>query len=116
MFGEPDLGWRDRYAAHGTEEGQRPWHAGALPIERTGTAPADGIVEGDGQHPSVTDGTAPEHAARIVHPERTGHEAQDAYDPDEEDRDPPGPDSQDTPGRGSMTGRADWGTGKVDRA
>jgi NADH-quinone oxidoreductase subunit B len=116
VFGDPDLGWRDRYAAHGTEEGQRPWHAGALPIERTGTSPADGIVEGDGQHPSVVEGTAPEHAARIVHPERTGHEAQDAWNPDDEDRDPPGPDSQDAAGQGSMTGRADWGTGTVDRA
>ena len=24
IFGDPDLGWRDRYAAHGTEEGERP--------------------------------------------------------------------------------------------
>ena len=28
----------------------------------------------------------------------SGHEAQDAYHPDEEDRDPPGPDRQDVPG------------------
>ena len=98
VFERPDLGWRDRYAAHGTEEGQRRWHAGALPVERTGTSPADGIVEGDGGvADSVAHGTAPERAARIIHPERTGHEASDAYRSDREDRDPPGPDSQDVP-------------------
>jgi NADH-quinone oxidoreductase subunit B len=117
IFGDPDLGWRDRYAAHGTEEGQRRWHAGAIPVERAGSSPADGMLDGDGGvAASVEHGTAPEHAARIVHPERTGHEAQDAYDPDAEDRDPQGPDRQDVPGHGSMPGKADWGTGSVDRA
>jgi hypothetical protein len=117
IFGDPDLGWRDRYAAHGTEEGQRRWHAGAIPVERAGSSPADGMLDGDGGvAASVEHGTAPEHAARIVHPERTGHETQDAYDPDAEDRDPQGPDRQDVPGHGSMPGKADWGTGSVDRA
>ena len=103
IFGDPDLGWRDRYAAHGTEEGQQGRrHAGALPTERTGTSPADGMPEGSGDvAASVEHGTAPEHAARIVHPERTGHEAPDAYRPDREDSDPPGPDQQDVPGHGS---------------
>ncbi len=64
VFGEPDLGWRDRYAAHGTEEGERPWKAGPLPVERAGSAPADGLLEGAGHDRSVTAETAAEHAAR----------------------------------------------------
>ncbi len=102
VFGEPDLGWRDRYAAHGTEEDERPWHAGPLPVERVGSSPADGIVEGNEDHESVTEGTAPERAARIRDPWRAGHEAQDAYGPDAEDGDPQGPDTQDVPGGGSI--------------
>ena len=102
VFGEPDLGWRDRYAAHGTEEDERPWHAGPLSVERVGSSPADGIVEGNGDHESVTEGTAPEQAARIPDPWRTEHEAQDAHGPDAEDRDPQGPDTQDVPGGGSI--------------
>ncbi len=30
VLGDPDLGWRDQYAAHGTEEDERPWQAGAI--------------------------------------------------------------------------------------
>jgi NADH-quinone oxidoreductase subunit B len=117
VFERPDLGWRDRYAAHGTEEGQRRWHAGALPVERAGTSPADGIVAGDGGYAdSVLKKTPSEIAAALDHPERTGHESSDAWNPDEEDRDPQGPDRQDVPGEGSETRRADWGTGSVDRA
>jgi NADH-quinone oxidoreductase subunit B len=93
IMGDPDLGWRDRYAAHGTEEDERRWQAGALPVERSGTSPADGMLAGNGVHESVADGTAPEQAARIIHPELTGHEASDAYNPDDDDRDPPGPGS-----------------------
>ena len=47
VFGEPDLGWRERYAAYGTEEGDRRWQPGAIPVERAGTSPADGILGGD---------------------------------------------------------------------
>jgi NADH-quinone oxidoreductase subunit B len=54
ILGDPDLGWRDRYAAHGTEEDERPWKAGAIPVERAGTSPADGRLEGHGgAHPTV---------------------------------------------------------------
>ena len=42
ILGQPDLGWRDQYQAHGTEEGQRPWHAGAISVERAGGSPAEG--------------------------------------------------------------------------
>jgi NADH-quinone oxidoreductase subunit B len=94
ILGDPDLGWRDRYAAHGTEEDERRWQAGAVPVERAGTSPADGILQGNGLHESVREGTAPERAVRLQHPELTGHEASDAYHPDDEDRDPPGPDIQ----------------------
>jgi NADH-quinone oxidoreductase B subunit len=90
IFGDPDLGWRDRYAAHGTEEDERRWKAGAIPVERAGTSPADGLLHGNGLHESVRDGTAPEQAVHIDHPELTGHEASDAWGPDAEDRDPPG--------------------------
>jgi NADH-quinone oxidoreductase subunit B len=102
IFGDPDLGWRDRYAAHGTEEGQRRWHAGALPVERTGTSPAAGILEGNGVHETVEEGTEPERSAPIEDPWRTGHEASDAWDPDAADHDPQGPDRQDVPGGGSV--------------
>jgi NADH-quinone oxidoreductase subunit B len=91
IFGDPDLGWRDRYAAHGTEEDERRWKAGAIPVERAGTSPADGLLHGNGLHESVREGTAPEHAVHLDHPELTGHEASDAWDPDAEDRDPQGP-------------------------
>ncbi len=94
IMGDPDLGWRDRYAAHGTEEDERRWKAGAIPVERSGTSPADGMLAGGGGvHDSVANGTAPERAARLIHPELTGHEATDAYNPDDDDRDPPGPGS-----------------------
>ena len=79
IFGDPDLGWRDRYEGHGTEEDERPWKAGALPLDRTGSAPSDGIVLGDGPPPDEAGLNAP-----IDHPERTGHEAHDAYEADEE--------------------------------
>ena len=75
VFERPDLGWRDRYAAHGTEEGSRHWKAGALPVERIGSAPADGIVEGDGLHETVEESIEEVLAS---HPERGGHEATDA--------------------------------------
>ena len=42
--GNPDLGWRDRYDSHGTEEWAREIPA-ALPVERAGSTPADGLVE-----------------------------------------------------------------------
>jgi NADH-quinone oxidoreductase subunit B len=74
IFGDPDLGWRDRYAAHGTEEDERSQKAGALPLSRTGTSPADGIVLSDEAPPTEAELNAP-----IDHPERTGHEAHDAY-------------------------------------
>jgi NADH-quinone oxidoreductase subunit B len=55
ILGDPDLGWRDQYAAHGTEEGVRPWQAGAIGVERAGGSPADGILKGNGggSHPTV---------------------------------------------------------------
>jgi NADH-quinone oxidoreductase subunit B len=56
ILGEPDLGWRDQYRAHGTEEGARPWGAGGIPVERAGTSPADGLLEATGEggsHPAV---------------------------------------------------------------
>ena len=56
VLGDPDLGWRDQYKAHGTEEGQRPFKAGAIPVERAGTTPADGMLrgrDGHGAHPTV---------------------------------------------------------------
>jgi len=79
VFGDPDLGWRDRYQAHGTEEDERPWKAGALPLDRTGTSPADGIVAGDGPPPTEAELEAP-----IPEPELTGHEARDAWVEDAE--------------------------------
>jgi NADH-quinone oxidoreductase subunit B len=48
VLGDPDMGWRDQYAAHGTEEDERPWKAGAIPVERAGTAPSDGRLVGSG--------------------------------------------------------------------
>ena len=87
IFGNPDLGWRERYAAYGTEEDERRSSSGAVPVERAGTSPADGILQGNGVHESVAQGTAPE---RTVHPERTGHEASDASQPEVEGR-PTGP-------------------------
>ena len=48
ILGDPDLGWRDQYAAHGTEEDERPWKAGAISVERAGVAPADGRLVGSG--------------------------------------------------------------------
>ena len=97
VFGEPDLGWRERYQAYGTEEGLRRWQPGAIPVERAGTSPADGILEpenGGGRHESVEEALAGAGASIGD----SGHEARDAYHPDAEDRDPPGPDRQDVPG------------------
>ncbi len=95
IFGDPDLGWRDRYAAHGTEEDERPWKAGALPLAQTGTSPADGIVLGDGPPPTEADLNAP-----IDHPEHTGHEAHDAYTENEDEG------ADEAPGREPTT----WGS------
>jgi NADH-quinone oxidoreductase subunit B len=80
IFGDPDLGWRERYQAEGTEEDERSGKSGALPVERVGTAPADGIVAGHGPPP-----TAAELHAPVEHPELSGHEAHDAYEEAEED-------------------------------
>ncbi|GIK76597.1 MAG: hypothetical protein BroJett022_02870 [Actinomycetes bacterium] len=85
VFGDPDLGWRERYRAGGTEEGRRPWKAGALPVERVGSAPAAGIVTGHGQ-PGAAQLDAP-----VGHPQLTGHEARDAYEEAEEDEPAAGP-------------------------
>lgn len=80
IFGEPDLGWRRRYEAYGTEEEERPSKAGPLPIERVGATPAAGIVEGRGPAPTEAElHTAP------THPELTGHEAEDAFEEAAED-------------------------------
>ena len=89
VFERPDLGWRDRYDAHGTEEGRRRWQAGALPLDRTGGSPADGMLGGDGGYAESIEGETPaEVAARIPEPEYSGHESPDAfYHPDVEDRD-----------------------------
>ncbi len=46
VLGNPDMGWRDRYAAHGTEEDARPEKAGAIPVSRAGGSPADGRLVG----------------------------------------------------------------------
>ena len=79
VFGEPDLGWRERYAAlrhrGGRAAAGRP---GALPVERAGTSPADGILGGDerGVHDSVEEALA---GAESGIGQLTGHEAQDAY-------------------------------------
>ena len=75
IFGDPDLGWRERYQAYGTEEDARPWRPGALPVERVGETPAAGIVEGHGPPPTEAELNAP-----VSHPELTGHEAHDAYE------------------------------------
>lgn len=56
ILGDPDLGWREQYAAHGTEEGRRPWQAGAISVERAGGSPADGRLRSAGNgssHPTV---------------------------------------------------------------
>ncbi len=86
IFGDPDLGWRDRYAAHGTEEDERPWKAGALPLSQTGTSPADGIVLGHGPPPTEAELNAP-----VDHPEMTGHEAHDAFEEAAGDEGPEAP-------------------------
>ncbi len=75
IFGEPDLGWRQRYEAYGTEEDERPWKSGPLPVQRVGTAPSDGIVESHRPPPSDAELHAP-----ISHPELSGHEAHDAWE------------------------------------
>jgi hypothetical protein len=80
IFGDPDLGWRDRYSAHGTEEDERSSKAGALPLSMTGTTPADGIVEGYGPAPTEAELNAP-----TIDPDRTGHEAHDAFVEEAED-------------------------------
>jgi NADH-quinone oxidoreductase subunit B len=49
ILGDPDLGWRERYHAHGTEEYERTQKAGPIPVERAGTTPADGLVRGEGR-------------------------------------------------------------------
>jgi len=46
ILGEPELGWRTRYGAHGTEEGERSEQAGAIPVSRAGSTPADGRLVG----------------------------------------------------------------------
>jgi NADH-quinone oxidoreductase subunit B len=49
ILGDPDLGWRDEYRAHGTEEDERPAKAGAIPVQRAGTAPSDGRLVGEAE-------------------------------------------------------------------
>jgi len=80
IFGDPDLGWRERYSAAGTEEDERPQKAGALPVARVGSSPAAGRVTGHGPPPSEAELHAP-----IPEPELSGHEAHDAYEEAEED-------------------------------
>ena len=74
IFGDPDLGWRERYKAYGTEEDERPWKSGPLSVQRVGAAPSDGIVESHGSPPS----DAELHADQSSGAER--HEAHDAWE------------------------------------
>jgi NADH-quinone oxidoreductase subunit B len=81
ILGEPDLNWRDQYHARGTEEGERPWHAGALPISRVGGSPADGRTvaeDGGGLHPAAE--AAHEEGERAATEAAQGEEAAQAAD------------------------------------
>jgi hypothetical protein len=49
ILGDPDLGWRDEYRAHGTEEDERASKPGGIPVERAGTAPSDGRLVGEAE-------------------------------------------------------------------
>ena len=92
VFNDPDLGWRDQYAAHGTEEDERRWKAGRA-LRRASRHLArrrDARRRWRPARVGRPNGTAPEHAARISHPELTGHEATDAYHPDDARSRPPG--------------------------
>ncbi len=75
IFGNPDLGWRERYEAYGTEEDERPWKAGGLSVERAGGTPADGIVESSRSLPAE-----PELGHLVAEAGLSGHEAHDAYE------------------------------------
>jgi hypothetical protein len=77
ILGDPDLGWRDQYAAHGTEEDERPWKAGAIGVERAGTAPSDGRLVG---HAAATAGAEAE-AALLADAERFAEETELAEEP-----------------------------------
>jgi NADH-quinone oxidoreductase subunit B len=92
ILGNPDLGWRDRYAAHGTEEDQRPWKAGAIPVERAGTRPADGVLRGNGVDATVATaaGRGEEEVMRVAQDlaaSRAAEEAAETGRPRPEDED-----------------------------
>ena len=55
--GNPDMGWRDRYRSHGTEEWAREIPT-ALPVERAGREPADGVVDSAGSQAPETESRA----------------------------------------------------------
>lgn len=82
ILGEPDLGWRDQYGGHGTEEGVRAQRAGAIGVERAGTTPADGRLVGAAT-PTPEQLTA---EARLL------AAAEDAQRPISDDAGVPGPD------------------------
>jgi NADH-quinone oxidoreductase subunit B len=88
ILGDPDLGWRDQYRAHGTEEDERPWKAGAIPVERAGTAPSDGRLEEEddgGADPTVKAAAEEGEAAAMAAATR------DAERPISDDAGVPGP-------------------------
>lgn len=82
ILGEPDLGWRDQYEGHGTEEGLRSERAGAIGVERAGSAPADGRLVG----------TATPTAEQLATEARMLAAAEDAQRPISDDAGVPGPD------------------------
>jgi NADH-quinone oxidoreductase subunit B len=77
ILGDPDLGWRDQYAAHGTEEDERPQKAGAIGVERAGTAPSDGRLVGHAD--ARANGEA--EAALLADAERFAEETELASEP-----------------------------------
>jgi len=88
ILGDPDLGWRDQYEAHGTEEDERPQKAGAINVERAGTAPSDGRLEsehGGGADPTVEAAAAEGEEAAMA------AAAKDAERPISDDAGVPGP-------------------------
>ena len=92
VIGDPDLGWRDQYRAHGTEEGERPWKAGAIGVQRAGTAPSDGRLvghDGGGADPTVEAAAAEDEAAAMEAAVRAA--AEDAERPISDDTGVPGP-------------------------
>ena len=81
IIGDPDLGWRERYKAHGTEDGRAALEAGRDPGRAGGHVPPTGSSRARTAAVCTSRSRRRSRGPRRARP--SGHEAQDADEPRE---------------------------------